>query len=115
MLLALAILAVLRETQGDSRSYFSIPVPIEKILEIGVASQNFSGENAFHCMLRATRSGIPYPTLCVHNTSGQCLLLNSTYPAWFNRTYTSSSDYKCYIREGYPHFDTVGELNKLVI
>ncbi|XP_018010871.1 uncharacterized protein LOC108668209 [Hyalella azteca] len=100
-LLASAILTLVEAIQETSYSYAFIPVAVEQLLAIGVASKNYSDVNVILCSQLAALDGIAYPTLCVHSTSGQCLLLNSTYPALFNRTYSRSRDYNCYIGQEY--------------
>ncbi|XP_018025237.1 uncharacterized protein LOC108680834 [Hyalella azteca] len=101
-LLVFVICAVVEETLGTFVKYSTIAVTVEKLLELGVASKNYSAATAIYCAMQAMLSGTGFLTLCVHSTSGQCLLLNSTYPALFNRTYPSSKDYNCYIREPFP-------------
>jgi hypothetical protein len=112
-LLTVAMLIVVQETQGSSSEYISVPVPVQELLAIGVTSKNYSGMNAIRCASVAGQSGISDPILCVHSTSGQCLLLNISYPAFFNRTYPGSNNYKCYVREAHYHSVGVGKLMTL--
>ncbi|XP_018015873.1 uncharacterized protein LOC108672674 [Hyalella azteca] len=42
-LLAIILLAIVKETLGSSSKYISAPVPVEKLLALSVASKNYSG------------------------------------------------------------------------
>ncbi|XP_018013848.1 uncharacterized protein LOC108670870 [Hyalella azteca] len=98
-LLAFAVLSAVKETIGTSIKYLSGPAPVETLLGLGVTSRTYSNIGPLMCALMAEVDHFPAETFCVHKTNGECLLLNSTYLALFNRSYSTTDDYDCFKRE----------------